>query len=792
MSKKNIAIIVQRYGTEICGGGEYYAKQLAEHLVNDGYDVEVITTTSLEYMSWDNHYQAGSSFLNGVKVTRFKPLHERDWNLFNKLCEIQCQKINSDIPTIVDDDNEWLDAQGPYCPALLEYIKDNKDRYDVVFVVTYIYYTAAKSIPLISEKCVFIPTAHDDIWIRLSIFKEIFSLPRYYAFLTEGEMEFVRNYFSNRAIPGRVVGFGVDIPSTANGERFKKKFNIKDKYLVYVGRVDVSKSCDEMISFFHQYKDKYKDRTKLVLIGENIMDIPDDDDIIKTGFVSEEEKFDGIMGSEAMICPSKFESLCIALLEGMACGKPILANKACVILDQQCSKSGAGFSYANVRDFLDATHKILYDYDLYKKMSKKALNFINKYYTWHKVLKEFEEIIELVADNKTVGNGQRIRYSGRNVLFDKEIDKYVIKIDNNTTSVEPAFSCNNIPICFTSSDEFAPMLGVALYSLIKNASDKWHYDINIFISDMSYYNMYLLKSLAGDRSNISIRFINLSEKVKSVHYKVASYYNKFTFYRLFIPDVMSNYGKILYLDSDLVVNHDISELYKVDLEDNFMAAVTELTVLCWQLLDKGNEMKTYLDGLGLNNIGGYIQGGVCLYNIGKFNKELPSSKLLEIATSRSFLMADQDIVNIYCEGKIKILQNQWNVVNLVSDNADLYNKVMPQKYFDNYCKARKNPYIIHFSGQAIPCLITSADLYHYFWLYARETPFYEHLIYHFRENRLCSVEQKINNLPSTNIVSSVIKSGGKSNVRKIADKLLPPYTRRRAIVKKIYNRIKGH
>ena len=155
-------------------------------------------------------------------------------------------------------------------------------------------------------------------------------------------------------------------------------------------------------------------------------------------------------------------------------------------------------------------------------------------------------------------------------------------------------------------------------------------------------------------------------------------------------------------------------------------------------------------------------------------------------------MADQDIVNIYCEGKIKILQNQWNVVNLVSDNADLYNKVMPQKYFDNYCKARKNPYIIHFSGQAIPCLITSADLYHYFWLYARETPFYEHLIYHFRENRLCSVEQKINNLPSTNIVSSVIKSGGKSNVRKIADKLLPPYTRRRAIVKKIYNRIKGH
>jgi lipopolysaccharide biosynthesis glycosyltransferase/glycosyltransferase involved in cell wall biosynthesis len=781
MDKKKIAIIVQRYGEEVCGGGEYYAKKLAEHLAGL-YAVEVLTTTSLEYMSWDNHYEAGSSVINGVVVTRFAPEHERDWDVFNKISVEEYRKIKSNIPTDLRDDCFWTEAEGPYCPTLIEYLEKHKDEYDVVFVITYIYYTAIRAIPVIRDKCVFLPTAHDEDWIRLTIFKKIFSMPRYFAFLTEGEKNFVHNYFHNTYIPCKVVGFGVDIPETSDVNSFRKKYHVKAPYLVYVGRIDVSKGCDQMISSFLQYKKMHRNELKLVLIGEKIIDVPSDKDIIVTGFVSEEDKFNGIMGAEAMICPSKYESLCIALLEGMACGKPVLVNKECPILAEQCEKSKAGFAYANADEFAKYIDQLICDRKLYKNACENALEFIKKYYTWDSVTKNFIGIIEKVSAEKAYD---------RNIFDASDMKEFTVAIDNLNQTVEPAFKNNAVAVCFISSDEFAPLCGVALYSLIKNTSEKYNYDILILCSDISSYNMQLFHSMAEDRKNISVRFINLQAIVRNYHYQLASYYNEFTYYRLFIPQICRKYDKVLYLDSDVIVNHDVAELYNTNLGDSLLAGTRELTVLCWQLLDEGHGMKKYLNELGLNNVGGYIQGGVELYNISKFNDELPADKLIKASTQKKYLMADQDIINIYCKGKILILPNKWNVVNMDLDNSEiceLYSHVLPDTYFDEYAGARKDPYIVHYSGQRIPCFKPNVDLYHYFWQYARETPFYEYLL-----SRLLPHIGRNADLPSgqvcgQKVVNQAQQVGEQSLIWRAANKVLPYGSRRRELVKKIIPR----
>ena len=47
---------------------------------------------------------------------------------------------------------------------------------------------------------------------------------------------------------------------------------------------------------------------------------------------------------------------------------------------------------------------------------------------------------------------------------------------------------------------------------------------------------------------------------------------------LFIPSIFPEYDKVIYLDSDIVVNCDIAELYNKDMGDNIIGAVKDMTI----------------------------------------------------------------------------------------------------------------------------------------------------------------------------------------------------------------------
>jgi len=391
---KRIAIVVQRFGVEIAGGSESLAMKYALCL-NGLYDVEVITTTCMDYVTWKNHYPAGATLVKGIKVIRFETTQNRTTEEFDRLSLQQLYRINTNMPT--EHDYDWLKAQGPYCPALISYIEEHNESYDAFMFFTYLYYPSAFGLPKVAEKSIFIPTAHDEPWIRQVMYKRLFSAPRFLCFLTEEEKIFVHTIFNNSSIKHSVIGIGMDSPKETHSERFKKRYYIEERYIIYVGRIDPSKGCSEMISNFMEYKETYPSSLKLVLVGSSHMDIPERDDIVATGFVDEQMKFDSIAGADVCISPSNWESLCIALLEGFALGIPALVNGRCKVLQGHCDRSGAGLYYNNQDEFNNQLHKLLTAKDGNKAMRDKAVKYTKLHYTWDRVAQKLDDAIEHVC-----------------------------------------------------------------------------------------------------------------------------------------------------------------------------------------------------------------------------------------------------------------------------------------------------------------------------------------------------------------------------------------------------------
>lgn len=393
---KKIAIINQRYGLEVNGGSELYSRQIAERL-KAKYEVEVLTSCAVEYVKWSNYYKEGVEDINGVKVRRFKTEHERIPKIFSALDSEMLS--NPDAPVELSD--RWIEHMGPFCPKLVDYVDEHQDEYEAIIVVTYLYYTAVKSIVRVKDKAIFIPTAHQEPFIHFDMYKKVFGAASAYVFLTDEEKELVHSIFHNEDVPYEVCGVGVDVPSDVSAERFKQKYSNYnlDDYIIYVGRIDEGKDCPRLFKYFMEYKKRNKNNNlKLVLMGKAVCDIPKHPDIVNLGFVTDEDKFDGISGAKALILPSKFESLSISVLEAMTLSKPVIVNGICDVLKGHCVKSNGGLYYKNFFEFEGCVNYLLEHPAEYEMMCKNARKYVEDYFQWDDIMRKFDEIIAVIGE----------------------------------------------------------------------------------------------------------------------------------------------------------------------------------------------------------------------------------------------------------------------------------------------------------------------------------------------------------------------------------------------------------
>jgi glycosyltransferase involved in cell wall biosynthesis len=291
----------------------------------------------------------------------------------------------------------WFEKQGPLCPDAIDYIRKNKDKYDVFIFVTYLYYLTVKGLPEVAEKAVLIPTAHEEPFIHFKTFETIFNLPKAFVFLTDEEKSLVQNLFSCKNIMCDVMGTGVEIPSVPDAAAFREKYNINDEYIIYVGRIDEGKDCPMLFKYFLEYKKRHSEsKLKLILMGKQVCDIPKSNDIISLGFVSEEDKFNGICAAKCLVLPSKFESLSISVLEAMSLSVPVIVNGVCQVLKGHCTKSNGGLYYMNYFEFEGIIDYIFSHNTEYLQMCLNARKYITDNYEWDAIMKKFENLISSI------------------------------------------------------------------------------------------------------------------------------------------------------------------------------------------------------------------------------------------------------------------------------------------------------------------------------------------------------------------------------------------------------------
>ena len=390
---KRIAIVNQRYGKEVIGGSEYYTRLIAQRLA-ERYEVEILTTTAKDHETWANEYPKGVEKIDGIPVRRFATKKQRKISEFAPLNgEICLSKKRTR-----EQEEHWLVEQGPLVPELIAYIREHGQDYDVFVFVTYLYYPTVMGLREVADKSILIPTAHDEWPIYFSIYQNVFRNAKAMIFLTQEEQALVHKLFRNEEIGSEVVGVGIDVPDDVAASRFREKYSISTQYLTYVGRIENGKGCEWLIKYFLEYKKRNPGDLKLVLMGKKLIDIPKDPDIICLGFVSEQDKFDGVAGAKALLLPSAFESLSISVLEAMSIGTPVIVNGVCEVLKGHCIKSNAGLYYRDYFEFEGCVNYMLAHPEQVAQMQENAKQYVHDHYRWDVIMQQFDRIIETVTD----------------------------------------------------------------------------------------------------------------------------------------------------------------------------------------------------------------------------------------------------------------------------------------------------------------------------------------------------------------------------------------------------------
>lgn len=281
---------------------------------------------------------------------------------------------------------------------------------------------------------------------------------------------------------------------------------------------------------------------------------------------------------------------------------------------------------------------------------------------------------------------------------------------------------NKINVVLISDKGYVLPTIVTIYSIVANKLDSTAIDFYIICNG---FDLNIKRKIQILKSN-SVKFHFLEQEIQGLerlHAGVKGSYCVATptaLLKFKIAELLKNLDKVLYLDGDIIVRKDLSELVNCDLGNNFAAVSPDTGALYSQ----NPRIKKYKK---------YFNSGVMLLNLKKLRDEKSYQKLIEIKkSSQKENLMDQNVFNEYFDGHVKYLSTAYNClfVNLVRSRSKFsiadYNKKFGTTYRD-LSDIEKNAAIIHFSSKDKPWKYSNIPLadewYDYYLKYCSDNDF---------------------------------------------------------------------
>lgn len=194
---------------------------------------------------------------------------------------------------------------------------------------------------------------------------------------------------------------------------------------------------------------------------------------------------------------------------------------------------------------------------------------------------------------------------------------------------------NKIPIALITDSNYAMQVSVVISSIIANKNASTIYDIFILANNLKREDKEKLSTLS--MQSVSVNIIDMNGKYNDLPNK--THWSNAIFLKFDIPNIIKNYDKIIYLDADIIVQKDLTALYKVHLKDSYAAVVPDIA----QVLKKAEVLKDYVN---------YFNAGMILFNAKKIREDNLTEKFVQcyIHNNEKFISPEQDTFN-YIFGK---------------------------------------------------------------------------------------------------------------------------------------------
>ncbi len=265
-----------------------------------------------------------------------------------------------------------------------------------------------------------------------------------------------------------------------------------------------------------------------------------------------------------------------------------------------------------------------------------------------------------------------------------------------------------IDVVLATDDRYARHCGAAVSSLLHN-NPKHDISVHILYSDLSEKNRARLSKTVR-RFSSRIIYHPLDNALISGLPRGGDHagITLSTYLRLFMAGVLRDIPKVLYMDCDMIVRHDIGELWQTDISGAALAASPDSV--------PGPAVKR----LGYPVEYEYFAAGLLLINLKYWREQNATALFLDyMEKNRALICAhDQDVLNgVFHKEKI-ILPVKWNFyVDYAFSTPDIR-----EEYLQQISRCAADPAIVHFEWTNKPWLVPGLPFGEEYFKYARMTP----------------------------------------------------------------------